>query len=214
MYKILALENWELEKNRVALEEKDKCYYYMTYDSWSNLFENEQKQIVSNLKISPQDICKNPLREKYKTKSIATIAEWLIQTIKRHPELTSYLWIPAPPSKAPGDENYDNRLVRILEQVRSAIPEFIFFDALYVKKSVDESHKTNERDVQKKLKNLGVDENFINKLKNKSVVIFDDVLTTGTTFKAAQMKIQEIDNALKVIGIFIAKAIAISSDMM
>ncbi|QLZ70555.1 hypothetical protein FOLKNPGA_03369 [Legionella sp. PC1000] len=214
MYKILALENWELERNRFALEETDKCYYYMTYDSWSSIFDNEQKQIVSNLKISPQDIRKNPLREKYKTKSIATISEWLIQTIKKHPELTNFLWIPAPPSKAPGDENHDNRLVRILELVSAAIPEFIFFDALYVKKSVDESHKTNERDVQKKLQNLGIDESFINKLKNKSVVIFDDVLTTGTTFKTAQIKIHQIDNALKVIGIFIAKAIATSNDIM
>ena len=207
-YRIIALESWEIEKNRYALDGNDRCYYYMTYDPWSDLLVNEQKKIVKNLKIKPNELIGNPLRKKYKDQSIQTVSNWIIETINEYQELKNYLWIPASPSKSRDDQNYDDRLVKILELVKAAIPDFAYFDALYAKNSLEESRRSNERDIQKKLENLGIDKNFINYLKTNKIVIFDDVLTTGSTFKATQNKIHEIDNTLKIIGVFLAKSLA------
>ncbi len=44
--------------------------------------------------------------------------------------------------------------------------------------------------IYKKLKNLGINENLINKLKTRKIVIFDDVLTTGTTFLVCEEPIR------------------------
>jgi hypothetical protein len=207
IYKIISLEDWEIERNRFALQSEDKCYYYMTYDPYSNLQENHEKQVVVNLKISNSDLKDKPARKFYKDQSITQISKWLVNTISNHTELLDYLWIPASPSKSKSDENYDNRLIRILDLVKKEIPSFNFFDAFFVKQSVLESHKSNNRDVQKKLDNLGLNEKFLEKLSKNKVVIFDDVLTTGSTFKAAQTKLLEVHDALKIIGIFIAKTV-------
>ncbi|WP_160116210.1 hypothetical protein [Legionella busanensis] len=38
------------------------------------------------------------------------------------------------------------------------------------------------------------------------IVIFDDVLTTKTTFQAAKAKLMEVDNSFYIISVFISKA--------
>lgn len=209
MYSIVKLEPWEIRENRVALTEDDRCYYYMTYNPFSDLLTNDEKQTITNIKISPEELQKTPSRAYWKNQSIREVAQWLTQTLKKHTALIDYLWLPAPSSKTKNDAHYDDRLQQILTRVNQQIPAFKWFDALYVKKTVEKSRQSNQRNVQQKLGNLTIDKGFVQALPlpHKKVVVFDDVLTSGATYKAAQLKIKSVDASIDVIGIFIAKAI-------
>ncbi|WP_131751204.1 MULTISPECIES: phosphoribosyltransferase [Legionella] len=208
---ILRLETWEIVENRPALTEEDRCYYYMTYYPFSELAVSGEKQTILNLKISKEELQENPKRNYWKEKSLREIANLLINTIKHNPVLTDYLWVPAQSSKTKSDPNYDDRLQQILIRVKQEIPSFKWFDALSVKKTVEKSRQSNQRNVQEKLENLHIDPKFVDALSQNKVVVFDDVLTTGATFKAAQLKIKAANPTIEVIGIFIAKAVSLNN---
>ena len=207
MYSIVRVEEWEISQHRRCLDISDKCYYYMTYDSSSDVRENQQKQIISNIKISKEKLIETPKRQYFKDQGIKMASEWLINTIDKYPVLKEYMWIPAQSSKEKNDEFYDDRLLRILVLVKNKISDFNFYDALSAKETVEKSRESNNRDIQYKLNNIKIDMDFINHLSAKKIAFFDDVITTGSTFKAAQLKIKKIDNDIEVIGIFLAKAV-------
>ncbi|MGC1182627.1 hypothetical protein [Legionella sp.] len=77
--------------------------------------------------------------------------------------------------------------------MKADIDDFRFLDLLLIKKSVEKSSKSNIRDVDEKFNNLIMDAALIPPDFNK-IVIFDDVLTTGATFKATKLKLTEIKN--------------------
>ncbi|WP_419421506.1 phosphoribosyltransferase (plasmid) [Legionella sp. D16C41] len=208
MYNLIQLESWEIEQNRFALSEDDDCFYYMHYEPNSDLNKSHEKQTIVNIKISKEELEKNPNRLYYKEKGLREVSSWLVNTINKHKRLIEeYLWIPAYSSKAKTDKFYDDRLQKILSLVKEKIPEFNWFDAFDVKQTVESSRKSNKRNINEKLNNLIIDRRFTQHLKSKKIVIFDDVLTTGTTFQAAKAKLKEVDDSFYIIGVFISKTV-------
>lgn len=205
MNKIVRLEEWEIKNHRKFLDDTDECFYYFTYYPYSDLFENKGKQLIKNLKITMSELIAQPSRKKYKKNSITNVSQWLIDTINQYPILTEYLWVPIPPSSTREAPEYDNRLLDILTLVKEEIEDFRFADPLSINKSVEKSSKSNARDVNEKFNNLILKDNLI-PFDITKIIIFDDVLTTGSTFKAVKLKLATLKNIQKIIGIFIAKS--------
>ena len=192
-----------------SLFSNDICFAYGEYypkDLYGRMqYEKGLTSFISNIK---KPICKKgETSYKYKEKCIQKMANLLARDFRTSliPELhgKKFIFLPIPPSREKADPGYDDRLLQILSLASLPYHEFI----LQKKTSTPYHCSTLPRD------RAVLESNYLwNELKGSSsnfdvVIIFDDVLTTGTHFKTCQeMVIRHLPN-ISVIGLFIANTI-------
>jgi predicted amidophosphoribosyltransferase len=119
------------------------------------------------------------------------------------------MFVPMPPSRARGDADYDPRIVQVLNSMSRPgrqldIRDCLSFDGRHVA-----SHDTDERP--------GPDELYaalhFDPVAGRpaeppeTIVLFDDMLTTGAHFVAASRKMAEFFPGVPVVGYFIARRV-------
>jgi predicted amidophosphoribosyltransferase len=114
-----------------------------------------------------------------------------------------------PPSKREDDPDYDARLVQVLEKLKNKDNDFKYEEVLANKKSRKAAHSLKNEPRPTKDEHLN---NFIveNNLRNKNVeaiVIFDDVIYSGASFKAAKEVLKKHYGPILICGLFIARHI-------
>lgn len=201
------IDELDILANRGMLGLDDNCYYYLTYNRNAPLYSGSPRSIIKNLKRKPSEIAENPSFSYYKQKEIQKVASLLNGSIHERQELLKYVWIPVAPSKAVSDPEYDDRLMQILATLKKMIASLVFIDPFYSIESKSSSHITNERSLEEKKKNLGCDEHILQSMDLTRVVLFDDMITTGSTFIAYKHKILDMCPNADIVGIFICKAI-------
>ncbi len=177
------------------LEEGDKCYYareYLTCDdknrkSYSLSFTNQQ---INNLKISP----KESRRLIHKQNAINLFTEELASL------LISGLTVAfIPPSKIKNDPNYDNRyeqVVNLLEKKYNI--DLIVEEPIRLKENMTPSHLGGSRRLfSEKIEYVG-----FQKFVPDSLIVIDDVISSGRHFKSYKDLLQKKNKHLKVIGLF------------
>ncbi|HHS8253796.1 TPA: hypothetical protein ACTTVN_002722 [Legionella anisa] len=65
--------------------------------------------------------------------------------------------------------------------------------------------------IQDHINNLTIDNALLTPAP-KAIVIFDDVLTTGASFKAAQQILRKVFPSIPIIGIFVARNINLMNE--
>lgn len=185
------------------LEWNDECYFILSYTSHKSFDYSLDNSIIINLKKSV--LKRGTLEYKYKEEAINKCAGYLNYISINNLFSNDVTFIPIPPSKSKNDPEYDDRLLLILNNAFKEnidIKEFIIQN-----KSTEAVHLCGNRLTKEEIKsNYTVDEKLLSQTKG-TIIIFDDVITTGAHYKAIKELILERFPQKRVIGLFIARRV-------
>ena len=179
------------------LDEGDDCHYLYEYTAGLGWRGGETNQLIHNLQKKRGDPgyhykapaitrCANDL-------SSVLNAEWLAQATI----------VPVPPSKVKTDPAYDDRMVQVCRGIRAPTPTDVR-ELVEQVESTDTFKGGNRKSPAELKQNYRIAENQLQNLRG-IVGIFDDVLTTGSHYKAVKEMILERAPQTRVIGLFVAR---------
>lgn len=198
LLEIDASNRWQHKR----LDDGDLCYHLYEYTAQHG-GDARTNRLIHNLKKKPS------LKDKpgygYKEQAIQHCAKalrdaldpgWLEQTIL----------VPIPCSKAANHPDYDDRMERVCRAIAPGLDVRPMVTQLYTTRAAHESSK-GERVSEDKLRRMyRIDLDALEPVPQR-VAIVDDVLTSGTHFKAMQKKLRQRWPDVPIVGIFIARRI-------
>jgi hypothetical protein len=215
------VESIKLQKIDIAflseyscLEPTDLCYFIGEYAARQGFEHRNPSQIIENMNQIINNF-KKPMDRKglsewfYKEQAILKIAYWLISTTSWD-KLKSATWVPIPPSKEKSVPLYDDRLWRVLLKMKEHEDSLDIRELLLSKSSREAAHNPGavRPKVQDHLVNFVIDES-LKVPKPRGIILFDDIITSGAHFKAAQTIIQKEFQGVPIIGLFVARNVRV-----
>ncbi|CDZ54402.1 hypothetical protein [Neorhizobium galegae] len=183
------------------LDDDDTCAYFGTYTPRAGFAHSYTNQIVSNLKKSLS--VRNTAQWQYKQQAIGDIGAAVARNLNAD-SWQNTVFVPVPPSKRRGSPEYDDRMLRVSLAIghKADVREI-----LYTAVEREARHTTTDRRDQEALRaSLAIDESVTRNPK-RQVVLLDDVLTTGCSFKVCKEMIAEIWPEASIFGIFVARRV-------
>lgn len=186
------------------LRDGDSCAYFGEYTPAGTggrpaYSLSSANQLLCNLKIplSQQN------RRVHKDRAIETAARLIVGGLT--PEVrANYVLVPVPPSKPPGDPEFDDRMRRVCQ---AASPERTY-DVLSTQVRRIAAHETTDRPTPDQLmENIAVDHRLLGILPGP-VLLVDDMITTGASFRACKLLLQAI-RPIEVYGLFITRRVPV-----
>jgi len=178
----------------------DECVYAREYTARGSYRASEANNLISNFKIEPR--YRNTPRWRHKEAAIQQFADELAAGITR--QIPHLVIAPIPTSTVRSDPGYDHRLEGMLATFGRLRPDIPVARPLAVRSSVTASHLGGGRDIQAIADNL--DWSGIG-VQCETLILVDDVLTTGAHFRACKQKVHEHHPGLRVVGFFWARTI-------
>ena len=197
-----------IRRDHHYLTPEDKCYFHGEYTAGEGYAYSHTNHLVINFK---KEVNRRGRMEwQYKERAIAKAAQILASAFT--PEAFSKVtFVPVPPSKAKTDPLYDDRLVQMLKTMCQAKKSDIRELVIQVK-SMDPSHASGDRPTPDQIAaNYILDQSLLLPTPNL-IFICDDVITTGSHFKAVQKIIRTQFPETSVCGLFIARRVPKSVD--
>lgn len=191
-------------RDHYYLEVEDTCYYFGEYYPRSGYGVGFNSEIY-NFKMAPSVRHNRPDRYIYKERAISKCAGLFRGCINS--QLGAH-FIPMPPSKVVTDPDYDDRVLRLCHEICQGNPKWIPTDILRQSSSIESFHSTSgkKRMPPDRLANVIQISNPSFQLKTENIILLDDVLTTGSHYKAAKIVLtKHFGNDLNIIGFFIAR---------
>ena len=187
------------------LDPDDECHYFGEYIAKGG-YDTEFNQLILNFKIRPSDIARNPRRQYHKNQAISKCAEMFKGAI--YDKFPAH-FIPMPPSKCEDDPNYDDRTLQLCAQICDGNKNWILTDLLRPKRTIEAFHSiSGKRPTPSELADILIVSDARYKLNTDTIFLVDDVLTTGSHYKAAKsILLNRFGHGIDVIGLFIARTI-------
>ena len=183
--------------DHALLEPQDTCFYIREYTSRQGYQASPDNQLVFNLKC-PVDHA-NAGRRYYKQQAIKQAAADIVQALSGMC-VNDLVFIPIPPSKGVDSHSYDPRVAEMLKPAELQLGIRVV-EALRTRTDRNAAHENEERPtVTQMASNLEV--TSFNWVGTRVVAIFDDVLVTGTQFRAAMQVLRQSDADAIFVGIF------------
>lgn len=201
---------WVDETNRAQhnfLGEGDRCCHFGEYFAYKGYQGGGTNQLIFNFKIKPSVAAANPARGAWKERAIAEIAAGLRRVVTRE-NAEQLTWVPVPPSKAVGDVEYDNRLIRTLTTAFAGYNADVRL-LLRQNASAEGDHAGNRLSPDELTQLLEVDHAALTaEPLRQGIILFDDVLTTGKHFKCCEGRLREVVPAgMPIVGVFVARRV-------
>jgi hypothetical protein len=187
----------------------DACFFLGEYTARGSYQESKTNNLIYNFKIPVDKRGTN--RWYYKDQAIQQSADAFRRAIKAE-WFDAATLIPIPPSKAKTDPLYDDRLTRMLKAIRSQ-PPLDIRELIVQEASTDPAHHSDNRPRPETLEPLYKIDQTLTMPKPQVIALFDDVLTTGAHFKAAQSLLNKAFPGVRVIGLFIARRVPETIDV-
>jgi len=202
---------WIDETNRdqhAFLQEVDRCLFFGEYFTGKGYQGGGTNQLIFNFKTLPSIARTNPARRSYKDSAIATVATGLREVLGRN-QIERLTFVPIPPSKTPDHPDHDDRLTRALAMGCAGFNSDIRL-LLRRLSSTEPDHTASARLAPEALHSLiELDSAGVAaKPVREAIVLFDDVMTTGKSFKCCERRLREVIPAtIPIIGLFVARRI-------
>ena len=191
------------------LSEHDQCFYLGEYTARAGFRFSPTNDLIINFKKS-MDVRNRP-EWRYKEQAIRTTAN-AFRSAMGIGDISQLTFIPIPPSKARTDEMYDDRLVRMLRQVRPS-PPLDIREVVFQQTSREPVHLADERpDPEEIAATYSIDGTLLAPIP-KAIAIVDDVLTTGAHFKAVEWILNSCFPGIVTFGLFIARRVPNSDEI-
>ena len=189
-----------------SLDSSDICYYAREYWSGEGYSASPTNNLVQNFKKPPS--YRGSAAWSHRDNAVrmfATEVSSFLDQIKRD-LINEVVITTAPCSKKPDHPEYNGRMDDLKSVLRRTNSEFIYIDLIAIKQSMEAQHLSSSyRSISEKINNF-IPSSLSSNIKY--VILIDDVITTGTTFKACKDVIFEKNPSLtNVIGVFWARAI-------
>jgi len=183
------------------LDNTDECYFIGEYTARVGFSYSATNDLIQNLK-KPMDRKDRP-EWRYKGWAIEQAARQMREALP--PETLGYAtFIPVPPSRIKTDHLYDDRVVQILHKLGDAVD---VRDAVTQTADYDASHGTEVRLGPDELYQLYEIDMELSEPTPTSLVVVDDVLTTGAHFKAMKRVLNMTFPDVPLIGVFVARRV-------
>lgn len=189
--------------DHARLTEADIVYHLFEYTSGQNYSFSRTNSLISNLKKKPSQTDRPGYQ--YKDQAIATCATAFRMTLN-HDWLRAATLVPVPCSKARNHPDYDDRVERICRQIQPGLDVRCLIEQ---GRSTIASHEAGEgeRVTVDELLQLYRGIEALTELEPRVMAIVDDVLTSGTHFRAMQIRLNERFPGVPIIGLFVARRV-------
>lgn len=187
------------------LTANDKCYYYGEYTSGGGYRYGDTNQWIHNLKKKPTS---PPQQLKWKAQAIDYWADKLRELMPpdKMPDTMTFVTIPG--SKPLGHPDFDPRMDRVLRRWANGVPTIDIRQLLVQDGERPAQHEDSTRRSPDELRaTMRVDRAQLATPLRPHVIIVDDVLTLGASFKAAQGIIAGLPGVQTIQGLFLARTV-------
>lgn len=183
------------------LDQRDECYYLFEYTPRQQGSYDSVSNFIFNLK-KPVDRKGRP-EYRYKERAISQAGDYL-RLVLNEEWISSAMLVPIPCSKTKQNPLYDDRILRILGRMTRGLTCDV--RELIVQTADLESFHGGCRMRPAQLRQYyALDRALCECDQPPEVTVFDDLLTTGSHFKAVQSVIHDHWPDVHVSGIFIAR---------
>lgn len=185
----------------------DNCWYLGEYIARGGFKAGPVNNMIDNLK---KPVNSHPNIRTHKKMAICGVARLITASLPS--ELNNATFVPIPCSKEKTDPLYDNRLTQILKIVQKTSNLNIDVRELVKRKiSREPLHfsGSNRRTPEDQLEELEIERDLLSPPPSK-ICIFDDVITSGASFKAMKILINGIFSNVPVYGLFISRNVGAS----
>jgi len=141
----------------------------------------------------------------YKERAILQVAG-AFRSALQDAALDLWTFVPVPPSKAKNDPLYDDRLTRMLREIRP-LPPIDVRELILQTQSAEASHLTEIRPSADQIKSRYTIDERVCLPQIAQIAIVDDVLTAGAHFRAAKSILAQRFPTIRTIGLFIARRV-------
>jgi hypothetical protein len=194
---VLTTLEGSLLADHAYLEASDECYFLWEY--CANLEDDPTTRLIRDFKLKPG------MRTSHKATAMHQAAAALSAVI---PDAwrRQAVFVPLPPSKSAGHAEYDERLLKLLRWVQ---PGLTNIEGLL-------QTRTDSAALQKGISPLERAANMIVTSEGrtplpKTLILVDDVVTSGAHFKAACIVLNRAFRPQKIIGLFLARTLRSTS---
>lgn len=183
------------------LDSEDDCYYFGEYTARKGYSHSATNQLISNLK--KKISLKRTPQYQYKHQAIRQVSNLLGRFLS--PETITF--IPVPPSKDKSHPEYDDRLIQVFQHYHVANNLVDFRELVHQTMSTEAAHESEDRPSPGELESIyHVDGSQFNGVR-EHICIFDDVITTGSHFKAMQSVLKKLFPGRNIFGLFVARRV-------
>lgn len=183
------------------LNEDDECYYVLEYAARQKPPYDSTSDLIFNLKKRTDR--KGRSEYFYKEQAIQKAGE-LLRTVLDPKWFESVTIVPIPCSKISADPLYDDRIIQVVRVMTQGLICDVR-ELVAQTKSLDSFHDGSRLSPEQLMEYYEVDEVLCGRPAPTAVALFDDMLTTGSHFKAMKAIIQQRYPGISVCGIFIAR---------
>jgi hypothetical protein len=187
------------------LSSADRCSFLLEFISGSNVPSAERRQILRDFKCTPSAAVASVRRAACKHRAIAIMARWLREAVSRRAAQEA-TWVPVPPSKAPVDCEFDDRLTRTLALAFRGY-DVDLRQLLFQVHSTPADHLRSPRlSAAALFENLCVDATSLSaRPVRQRIHLFDDVLTTGKHYKCCERRLRDALPHTPISGVFLLR---------
>ena len=188
------------------LTDSDECWYFGEYTAYKDWSFSETNQLIKNLKKKMS--VKGTNQWPHKLRAIAQVGDLFASVIDPQ-RLQRFLLVPIPPSKIVGDPDYDPRMREILDQAAARLNCHLpIAECITQIHNADPDHESDDSRLypEDRADTYQVHQGLI-PAGTEGILLVDDMLTTGSHYKGAEIALKRLYPQMQVQGLFVARRI-------
>lgn len=200
-FKLQSIDGF-LMRDHHYLEDGDECFFYGEYTARKGFSYSDTNDLILNFKKSVEK--QGTPEWQHKELAVQEVAN-ILTSLEAWTDLKNCTWVPIPSSKNKLHPQYDDRLLQTLKLMKISESGLDYRELITILQSREPAHRLDLRPSPcDHYANFEIERSLLQP-NPSAIVIYDDVITTGSGFKAVKRLIEETFPGVRIIGVFVAR---------